>query len=403
MKICGIIAEYNPFHNGHKLQLESALEKSKADLCIVVMSGMFTQRGEAAIVSKFARVKMALSQGADIVVELPLYYVLQPAEYFALGGVKILHSLGADFLSYGTEAVSPEDRKTIEDFVNITNSSSRNFDKQIRSFLKSGIAYPQARALAYQKISGNATIDILKSPNAILEIAYRNAIYRLKSHIEVLPVPRAGDAYHESVPQSRIASATAIRKLILEKKDFSEYMPAESFNIIKDYLSSSEASKANDFYPYFVHTLCADSDIISALPDGSTELFNRMIKGIAISSSMDEFIDKVSTRRFTRARVSRAAMNSIFGISAEITRKIRTQLPSYARILGIRESKRSLLGELVKQSKIPLFMSPARHQMKSPLLINMLNADIAATNLYNMAMGNHHLYNQDYTEKLIIY
>ena len=147
-----------------------------------------------------------------------------------MGGVKILHSLGADFLSYGTEAVSKEDRKTIDEFVNITNSNSRNFDKQIRDNLKSGIAYPKARALAYQHLSGNENIDILKSPNAILEIAYRNAIYRLKSKIEVLPVPRAGDAYHENIPQSKIASATAIRNLIHENKNFLEYMPEKSRN-----------------------------------------------------------------------------------------------------------------------------------------------------------------------------
>jgi len=320
-----------------------------------------------------------------------------------MGGVKILHSLGADFLSYGTEAVSKEDRKTIDEFVNITNSNSRNFDKQIRDNLKSGIAYPKARALAYQHLSGNENIDILKSPNAILEIAYRNAIYRLKSKIEVLPVPRAGDAYHENIPQSKIASATAIRNLIHENKNFLEYMPEKSYTVISDYLSANKASSANDFYPYFVHTLCANPDILSSLPDGSTELYNRMIKGISVSSNMDEFIDNVSTRRFTRARVSRAVMHSIFGISAEIARKIRKQLPSYARVLGIRENKRSLLGELTRQSEIPVFMSPAKHQMKNSLLISMLNADIAATNLYNMAAGSHHLYNQDYTEKLIIY
>ncbi len=402
MKLCGIIAEYNPFHKGHKLQLDSAKEKSGADLCVVVMSGMFTQRGDMAIASKFLRAQIALTQGADIVIELPVCYALQPAEYFALGGVGILDGLGADFISYGTEAVTESQRAVIDEFVKLTDKPTRPFEKEIKANLSQGVSYPQARAEAFSKIAKITDISILKSPNAILEIAYRNAINTLGSSIVPLPVPRAGDAYHESCPKSSIASATSIRNLIKENKDFSAFVPKACSTLLNEYFSENIIPDINMLYPYIVHTAAAEPDKFKHLPDGSPELYNRFINAVSKSKSYQELIGNVSTRRFTYARVSRAAIHSILNISDSFVYEMRRRLPLYARVLAIKEEKKDFLGTLTKQSKIPVFTSAAKHPLKTNLQKKMFSYDMAATNLYNLTLKNVDLFNQDYTQKLTI-
>ena len=402
MKVCGVIAEYNPFHNGHKLQLQSAVEKSKADICVVVMSGMFTQRGDIAIASKFVRAQTALSQGADIVIELPTCYALQPAEYFALGGVGILNGLGADFMSFGTEAVSTKDRNIIDDFVSITNSPSTNFEHEISINIKNGLSYPQSRIEAFKTTSNHIETSVLKRPNAMLEIAYRNALHRLNSSIIPIPVPRVGDAYHDASPKSTIASATAIRNLIKENKDYSSLVPTDCYNIIDTFVSNNLLPEFNLLYPYLIHSLATAHEIIKSIPDGNDELYNRMIKAIPISHTMNEFILNVSTKRFSSARVSRAVMHIILNVSANLISDIRNQLPLYARVLGVREEKKHALGFISKQSSIPIFTSVANHSLKTELEKKMLDIDIAATNLFNLTLQNNYLYNQDYTQKLTI-
>jgi len=402
MKLCGIIAEYNPFHNGHKMQLDSAMEKTGADFCVVVMSGMFTQRGDIAIASKFLRAQTAVSQGADIVIELPVCYALQPAEYFALGGVGILNGLGVNYISYGTEAVSESDRKTIDKFVKLTNKPSKSFEKGIKLNLKKGLSYPQSRIEAFSETSDIADVSVLKSPNAILEIAYRNAIHRLRSKIIPVPVPRVGDAYHEMIPQSKIASATAIRKLIRENKNYSSFVPYECDIILKKYFAQNTIPDINMFYPYLVHTAAASPEKLQCISDGNQELYNRMINAIAASSSFEEFVDNASTRRFTSARVSRALMHSILNIPDIFISQVRSHLPLYARVLAVKKESKEILSVLANQSRIPFFTSVAKNALKTNLQKEMLSYDIAASNLYNLTVAGSSLYNQDYTQKLTI-
>jgi len=402
MKICGVIAEYNPFHNGHRLQLTNAIEKTNADICIVIMSGMFTQRGDIAIVPKFLRTQMALSQGADLVIELPVCYVLQPAEYFALGGVGILNALGVDYISYGTEAFSEYDRKVIDSFVTMTNSPSDEFELQIKNSLKEGVAYPQARALAFKKITASEDISILKRPNAILEIAYKNAIHRLNSNLIPIPVPRVGDDYHEIYPKSKIASATATRNLIHSKKEYMDFLPSQCSSLISSYLSENKAAHINMLYPYLMHTLTVSQDTLKLLPDVNEEIYNRMLNSAKTSYSTDEYISNVSTKRFSSARISRAVMHSILNISEDLISSIRTNIPLYARVLGVKKGKNEVLGILSKQASIPLFTSVANPNLTTNLQKALLKHDIAATNLYNFTINRPELYNQDYTQKLII-
>ena len=272
-----------------------------------------------------------------------------------------------------------------------------------KKYIKEGMSFPQARTEAFKTISNHENVDILKSPNAILEIAYRNAIHRLNSDIEPVPIPRVGDAYHEAAPKSSIASATAIRNLIYKNEDYSEFMPMECYDVLQNYLSNNHLAHFDMLYPYLQHTLSTSPETLHNVPDGNEELYNRMINAVSASSSMEEYIDNVKTKRFTAARVSRAVLHGILNISADFITDMRNELPLYARILGVNKNKKNIIGHLTKNAGIPVFTSVANPNLENKMQEAMLRLDIAATNLYNFTIGKPMLYNQDYTQKLTEY
>ena len=243
---------------------------------------------------------------------------------------------------------------------------------------------------------------MLKSPNAILEIAYRNAIHKLRSKIIPVPVPRVGDAYHEAIPQSKTASATAIRRLIREKADYSSFVPYECAGILNDYFALNEIPDINALFPYVLHTAGTAPEKLRHIADGSEELYNRMINAIAVSRCFEDFVDNIATRRFTSARVSRALMHAMLNISDNFIAEVRSHLPLYARVLAVKKEKKDILSILSKQSRIPVFTSVAKPTLKTNLQHKMLAYDITATNLYNLTFRDNSLYNQDYTQKLTI-
>lgn len=407
MTICGIVAEYNPFHLGHQYQLEEARDRSNADLLVVVMSGMFTQRGQAAIADKYQRCRMALAQGADMVIELPTVYALQPAEYFAMGAVGILHGIGANYISYGTEARTPHQRQVVDEFVQIANSGKSHpiFEDYIRDYIHQGHSLPAARLMAFKHLTqykDEADI-VLKSPNAILETAYLGAIQRWQSAIEPLPVPRIGDDYHQAAPTSPTTSATAIREMITAEEDYSSYMPDASAALMAEYIAQHDYVIQNDdFFPILQHGVATSPERLTYIPDGSDELCHRILNALPASLSYEEFVDNVRTRRYSTARVMRAMMHLILGINAGLIEQVRQYLPLYARILGVRANQRDAIGAIVQQSRIHVVTSPAKYSGASPLHDAIFQKDIHAANAYYIAHNRPERYNSDYTQGLII-
>ena len=217
MKTIGIVAEYNPFHNGHLYQLQASRQQAGAECAVVVMSGNYTQRGEPAIVDKWARAEMALHSGADLVIELPVAYAMGSAEYFAYGAVKLLDSLGAiDMICFGSEAGSIDNLSAA---ARILADEPENYRSYLKEFLSEGISFPAARqkaiSLYAKSIYGKDHLSsLLKSPNNILGIEYLKALLRLKSNIIPMTIERIGSNYNSAELSGNMSSATSIRKIL---------------------------------------------------------------------------------------------------------------------------------------------------------------------------------------------
>jgi predicted nucleotidyltransferase len=219
MKTIGIVAEYNPFHNGHLYQLQASRGQTGADCAVVVMSGNYTQRGEPAIVDKWARAEMALHSGADLVIELPVAYAMGSAEYFAYGAVKLLDSLNAvNMICFGSEAGSIE---KLSAAAAILADEPESYKSYLKDYLSKGLSFPAARQKAISSYCKNTygkddLSSLLKSPNNILGIEYLKALRRLKSNIVPMTIERVGNEYNQAELTGKMSSATSIRKTIRE-------------------------------------------------------------------------------------------------------------------------------------------------------------------------------------------
>ena len=231
--ILGIVSEYNPFHNGHVHHLQISKQLTNTDFTVAVMSGNFVQRGDTAIVDKWTRAEMALKSGIDLVIELPTVYALSSAENFADGAVKILNSLGVvDFISFGSEIgeITP-----LLEVANVLYKEPKEFSSLITNQLRSGLSYPKAREIALSQFFGSSQkySSIVSNPNNILGVEYLKSLKRHKSHIRPLTIKRDYADYNSTQEKSGIASATAIRTMIQNKKSIHRVIPYETYELIE--------------------------------------------------------------------------------------------------------------------------------------------------------------------------
>ena len=238
--ILGIVSEYNPFHNGHIHHLELSKQLTKTDFTVAVMSGNFVQRGDTALVDKWTRTEMALKGGIDLVLELPTVYAISSAENFADGAIKILNSLGVvDYLSFGSEIgeISP-----LNDVASILYKEPKEFSSLITAQLKSGLSYPRAREIALSQFFGTSKkyTDILNNPNNILGVEYLKAIKKHRSHIKPLTIKRDYSDYNSKTVKNGIASATAIRTMIQNKKNVHRVVPFETYELLDEAIENGK-------------------------------------------------------------------------------------------------------------------------------------------------------------------
>lgn len=218
MKVVGIVAEYNPFHNGHRYHIEEARKCTGADFVVVVMSGDFVQRGEPAVIDKYHRTEMALSQGADLVLELPAAFACASAEYFATGAVSLLHALGCvDTLCFGSECGHLD---LLEEIADLFIQEPSEYKEYLKTALKSGYSFPAARDEALKEYFAEDLVktaqiaSVLSAPNNILGIEYIKALKVLGSSIRPVTITRMGQGYHETTFSDSFCSATALRRLL---------------------------------------------------------------------------------------------------------------------------------------------------------------------------------------------
>lgn len=387
MSVIGIVCEFNPFHNGHKYLINSV--KKDGDTVVCVMSGNFVQRGEPAIFPKEIRVKSALVNGADVVLELPFVYATASAEIFASSAVKILNSFGCDKIAFGTENITISQ---LEDTVDILLSV--DFDTKIKKHLESGVSYPSARQLAFDEYDCDCDIS---SPNNILAIEYLTAIKKNNYSIAPIAINRKGANYNDDFAVNEFASATHIRKLINNGSDFKKYVPDTSYEIYKTALDSGEYLNVEKFNISAL-SLLRTNEIKSNIANMAEGLENRIASAIKSSSNLNKIYDKVKTKRFAHSRIRRAVLSAIMNITdADL------QIPvPYCRLLGFNLSIGSKLGELAKECRIPFVVNYSDIvNLNSNYASRVFEIENKSTDLFNVSLQNSGVCSTEMTYSLV--
>ncbi len=379
MRIVGLIAEYNPFHNGHKYHIKKAKELANADYAIVVMSGNFVQRGVPAIMPKHLRAEASLKSGADLVIELPVCYATGTAEQFAYGAVSLLDKLGCvDAICFGSECGDIEPLKIL---AKILCDEPAEYKENLQFNLRSGMSFPLARQKAIQALCDSSYLaELLEQPNNILGIEYLKALYRLSSHIEPLTLRREVSHYHDTELQEQFSSASALRGTISDRNFAQLYgqIPSECMPSLEDGYEVRYPVYANDFSLLLKYKLLNEtSTSLIEYADVSEELANRIYNRLNDYVSFDQFCELLKTKEITYARISRALIHILLGVKKSNYVEIE-----YARVLGFRSSSSILLSELKKSSSVPPLSKLGKDDLLSDLARNMLEIDVFASNLY---------------------
>lgn len=396
MKVAGIIAEYDPFHKGHAFHI--AKTKEFADAVVVVLGGELTQRGEPAWCSKALRTKCALACGADLVLELPIYYALGSAERFAGGGIKVLDALGCvDMLSFGSECGNTED---IKRFASLSDSDE--FLSEMKNQLKAGISVPAARQKAAELLAPELG-TVCKSPNDTLGAEYCKWLLRLGSSIEPVAVKRRG-ALHGEAPHSRggLASASFLRKLA-KPTEALPYLPQEIRSLIIAECAAGHIPIMREKYEIAVLSrlrAMAEEDF-ATVPDCAAEgLYHRMFDASRKAGTLDGLYSMTKTKRYALSRIKRMAAAAALGLDERIFAD--GNLP-YVHVLGMNETGAKVL-KMAKEAAtgVPMGNSLAELARTSDRAASFAAAEAAAEDLWQLCLRNAGECGKAFTEKLIV-
>ena len=383
--ITGIIAEYNPFHNGHAYQLEQARLLTGCDFLVVIMSGDYVQRGAPAVFDKYTRTRMALACGADLVLELPVACSCASAEFFASGAVSLLDGLGCvDFLCFGSES---GDLQSLMEPARILAKESPVFQEALRRGLSLGLSFPAARKEAFRACASNP--DILDLPNNILGIEYLKALLQRESILKPVTIKREGQGYHDTLLDSGFASASGIRRFLKQEEAplsalpaLKESLPDPVMEVLKDTLAHTLPVWEEDFSMLLRYELLRQSaSDLTRYADISPDLGRRLKNCADKFSSFSEFVALVKTKDVTYTRITRALFHILLNLTGEDTRN-SVAMP-YARILGFRKDHSRILGLLKENSRIPIIPKAADYKTYlTPDLQPLFEKDLFAANLY---------------------
>lgn len=406
MKIVGLIAEYNPFHNGHEYHIKRAKEITGADAVVVVMSGNFVQRGAPAIMPKHLRAKVALKSGAALILEIPIPFAVGSAEYFARGAVALLNSLGCiDFLCFGSEC---GDIKALENIAQVLADEPQEYRSLLRACLKEGLSFPAARERALRDYLHDDSLSrILAAPNNTLGVEYIKALIRLKSPIRPFTILRKDSRYHSETlePAGNFSSATAIRRLLLfsgnslttdQDRPFDEpklssilarleeHVPPECVALLERTHLSRYPVYSNDFSLLVKYQLMKETrETLSLYADISEDLANRILNHLNDYQNFDQFCNLLKTKEITYSRISRALLHVILGIHSSFLDQLSKEgLIHYARMLGFSRKGKDVLSAIKQHSAVPLISKAGDMETLSGLGKRMIDADLFASNLY---------------------
>jgi predicted nucleotidyltransferase len=354
MKAVGIIVEYNPFHNGHLYHLQETKKQTGADCIIAVMSGNFLQRGEPALVSKWARTKMALSAGVDIVIELPYAFAVQSAERFANGAVTLLHSLFCEEICFGSESGN------ITAFIDAAKTlleQKHQHDSYVQEALQKGVSYPRANAEAWKRL--NAISLDLSKPNNVLGLAYVKAILQKQIPITPRTIRRIASDYHdETFSHPSIASATSLRKALqgalTHLETIAPYIPAATKQTLEQYYDTyGMFHEWEAYFPFLKYRIMTTEETelrqIAGVDEG---IEYRLKQEIIAAPTFSAFMNAIKTKRYTWTRLQRICAHILTNFTKEQRKK--TETPTYIRLLGMSSNGRHYLQHVKKRLPLPL-------------------------------------------------
>lgn len=407
--VVGIIAEYNPFHNGHAYHFKKAKELAEADYVIAVISGNFVQRGNVSLINKWDKANMALAEGVDLVIELPTVYSISSAENFAYGAIKILNSLNiVDYVAFGTEL---DDINILDKCADILYREPQKFVNLLNHELSKGLSFPKARenALLMYLNDIRTYSNVLSSPNNILAIEYLKALKKLRSHITPISIKRKNAGYNDLEITNNFASATAIRKKIIDNKPagLSKLMPANSYRILYNSIQKGHFVKdIKSFEKEILYVLRKMSiKEISNLPDVSEGLEHAIKNAANSCNTIEEFMNIIKTKRYTNTRIQRILLYALLGITKD-DMKNSTKVQPYIRVLGMNKKGKDLISVISHSNpNLNIITSVKKYLDSTPnkTLQNMLNIDINATNTYTLGYEKDSWSNLDFTHNMIIY
>ena len=406
-KVLGIVGEYNPFHNGHLYHLEESKKMTSSNYTVAVISGNFTQRGSTAIIDKWSRTEMAIKNGIDLVIELPVLYAISSAENYADGAIKILNSLKVvDYISFGAET---SDIDILNNFADILHKEPLKYRSLLTHELKKGISFPKAREHALlMYLNGNRKfINVLSSPNNILGIEYIKALKKHKSNIKPISIARFETGYNDVTYTGNIASATAIRNIVKNGgfDALRKLLTNSSYSILINNIKQGHIiPDLSVFEKQIIYNLRSMyPEEIAELADVSEGLENSLKNAADSCNTLEELLNKNKSKRYTSTRLQRILLYSLLNITKKDIELSKKTIP-YIRVLGLNKRGKFLISEIAKANpKLEIVTSVKKFVDKTTNknLKNMIEKDIWATDVYTLGYQFDSYSNLDFTKKLL--
>lgn len=366
MQKVGVIAEYNPFHNGHLYHLNKVKEMFPKASLILILIGNFTQRGEISIINKWDKTSIALKYGYDLIIELPFLISTSSANYYARGAIDILNKLKCDYLVFGSET---NDVELLKKLVNITNDNKAYQDK-IKYYLNQGYNYPKSCSLALKDIS-KVVID---KPNDVLALEYVRSIINTNSSIKPISIKRTND-YHEEKINKNITSASAIRKNINNIELLNKVMPN---NVIK-HITKLDYNKYFNLIKYQI----ISSDNLSEYLDVDEGIENRIKKVINEVDNLNDLILRIKSKRYSYNKIQRMLLH----IVCKIKKQDNDLKIKYIRVLGFSLNGKKILKEIKNDIKMPIITKYKKEYN------SLFKTDIKASAIYSL-LSNYDIKNE---------